>query len=89
MGHNETITFDDEQGRLYIDEIEVEKGDVFTFELSALYTNIIPPFTVPGTAFGGGWIPRARVDIIVEDESISWLKNLIISRFPLLGRLIT
>jgi hypothetical protein len=89
VGHNETLTFDDVQGRLYIDEVEVEKGDVFSFEVGALYTNILPPFTVPGTAFGGGWIPKARVNIIVEHESISWLKDLIISRFLLLGRLIT
>jgi hypothetical protein len=88
VGHNETITFDDAQGRLNIAEIEVEKGDAFSFEIGALYTNLIPPFTVPATAFGAGWIPRARVNIIFEYESISWLKDIFISRFPLLGWLI-
>ena len=87
-GHNETITFDDEQGMLYIKDVEVKKGDIFTFEMGVVYTNLVPPFTDTATAYGGGAIAKSKSTDMDTSGSLFWFKEMIISRFPLLGRVL-
>lgn len=48
-------------GNLILEDIEVKYGDKLTFELGALYTNLIPPFAVPDVDVGGGLINRATI----------------------------
>jgi hypothetical protein len=55
VGHDETIlVVADEEGTLRIEDIEVHRQDVFSYEIIAIYTNGLPPFTKQDTGIGGG-----------------------------------
>jgi hypothetical protein len=58
-GINETITFSEKEGKLIVEDIEVNRRDVLTFEIGGVYTNLNPPFVVSDIAIGGGIINKA------------------------------
>jgi len=60
IGHDENLTFTENHGELIIENVEVKWGDILTFEVGALYTNGIPPFTDQKAAVGGGAISKVR-----------------------------
>lgn len=80
-GNNETITFDKKQGMLYIRDVEVKKGDIFTFEMIVAYTNLVPPFTSTTTVYGGGAITKAK-SFETNTYELFWFIEMILSRFP-------
>jgi len=57
-GHAEAATLDFKTGDLHIEDVEVTWGDVLTFEISAAYTNGVPPFVIPDVAVGGGVVSK-------------------------------
>lgn len=55
-GNNETITFTSEAGKLVVEDIEVQRQDLLTFEIVGVYTNLNPSFVVSDITAGGGVI---------------------------------
>ena len=60
-GTNQTITFDKKEGILKVENIEVKRRDVLSFQIIGDYTNILPPFDVLDTSIGGGIISKGFV----------------------------
>jgi len=69
-------TNESDSGNLILKDVEVKRGDKLTFELGAVYTNLIPPFVVPDIDVGGGLINKATIF------------NKFCNRFPLMSRLL-
>ena len=46
-GHVEVATVDIKEGQLFLENLEIIRGDVLSFEIGAVYTNLIPSFVVP------------------------------------------
>ena len=61
-GHSEVATFDLNEGQLFLEKIEINRGDVVSFEIGAVYTNLIPSFVVPSVAVGGGVVSKKHLD---------------------------
>jgi len=59
QGQREVITFYSESGNLVFEDVEVSLLDILTFEIGAVYTNLIPPFVIPDIAIGGGLVNKA------------------------------
>lgn len=55
-GSNEVVTIDNDEGKLKVENVQVEWTDIFTYEISVAYTNLVPPFVKPIIVFGGGVI---------------------------------
>jgi len=60
-GNNSIITFTNKEGNLFIKNVEVKWGDVLSFEIGAIYTNIFPSFVKPAYVLGGGLISKKAV----------------------------
>jgi hypothetical protein len=73
----EAITVDSDSGNLILEDVEVSRGDILTFEIGVGYTNLIPPFVVPDVAVGGGIVNRPV------------LFNLLFEKFPVLSYLLS
>ncbi len=73
----EANTSDIDSGNLILEDVEVSRGDILTFEIGAVYTNLIPPFVVPDVAIGGGIVNRPV------------LFNLLFEKFPVLSYLLS
>ena len=84
VGHDENITFNENIGELLIENVEVVWGDTLSFEVGAIYSNIIPLFTVTSTTFGGGIISktRSRNNILLEKIKMDFpiFNNILTSR---------
>ena len=68
---------DSDSGDLILEDVEVSRMDILTFEIGAGYTNLIPPFVVPDIAVGGGIVNRPV------------LFNLLFEKFPVLSYLLS
>lgn len=73
----EANTSDIDSGNLILEDVEVSRGDILTFEIGAVYSNLIPLFTVPDVAIGGGIVNRPV------------LFNLLFEKFPVLSYLLS
>ena len=60
-GTNQTITFDEKEGTLKVENIEVKRRDVLSFQIGGAYTNLNPPFVVSDVSIGGGVISKGFV----------------------------
>lgn len=64
VGHDETIlVVADETGTLSIENIEVHRQDVFSYEIVAVYTNGLPLFTKQDTGIGGGTVNMKSLSV--------------------------
>jgi len=68
---------DIDSGDLILEDVEVSRMDILTFEIGAGYTNLIPPFVVLDVAVGGGIVNRPV------------LFNLLFEKFPVLSYLLS
>ena len=55
-GNNETLTLTNKTGKLVVEEIEVKRQDILSFEITGVYTNLNPAFVVSDVTIGGGII---------------------------------
>ena len=69
----EAITVDSDSGNLILEDVEVSRNDILTFEIGAVYTNLNPPFVVTDIDVGGGIVNRPV------------LFNLLFEKFPVLS----
>lgn len=61
IGNDSNITFTNKEDNLTIKNVEVKWGDALSFEIGAIYTNVIPPFVIPAYVIGGGLISKKAV----------------------------
>ena len=73
----EVIADDSDSGNLILEDVEVSRNDILTFEIGAVYTNLNPPFVVPDIDVGGGIVNRPV------------LFNLLFEKFPVLSYLLS
>ena len=79
----EKLISDIEDGKLKLENIEVEWGDILSFEIGVVYTNINPPFVLPGGDIGGGVIGK-KVRIIEHSHNpylLDFMQNFLV-KFP-------
>ena len=83
QGLDKILISDIQDGKLKIENIEVEWGDILSFEIGVVYTNINPPFILPGAAIGGGVIGK-KVRIIEHPNNLLLLEFLqnFLEKFP-------
>jgi len=62
-GHDEVATVDLKEGQLFLENLEIKRGDVLSFEVGAVYTNLIPSFVVPYVVIGGGVVSKKHLEI--------------------------
>ena len=84
-GNNQTATINFKTGELYIRDVEVTWGDVLTFEISAAYTNGVPPFIIPDVAVGGGVVSK-KARSVPRSFDFEFQKS-ILNRFFIFERL--
>jgi len=61
-GHVEVATVDLKEGQLFLENLEIKRGDALSFEVGAVYTNLIPSFVVPDVAIGGGVVSKQHLN---------------------------
>ena len=68
-GHAEKATFTTESGKLVFENLEVNNGNILSFEIGAVYANVQPTFVIPAAAVGGGVIiKKSRVTPRILDN---------------------
>jgi hypothetical protein len=66
-----------DSGDLILEDVEVSRGDILTFEISAVYTNLIPPHGDLDIDVGGGIVSKPV------------LFNLLFEKFPVISYLLS
>ena len=61
QGERRILTIDSASGNLVFEDVEVSRGDILSFEIGAVYANLIPPFGVFDVDAGGGLINRVTI----------------------------
>jgi hypothetical protein len=76
-GNDSIITFTNKGDNLTIKNVEVKWGNALSFEIGAIYTNIIPPFVKPAYVLGGGLIGKKAVvnDYFNKLSMLRFLEN--------------
>jgi len=88
IGHSEVATVDLNEGQLFLEKIEIKRGDVVSFEVGAVYTNLIPSFVVPSVAIGGGVVSKKHLDFqnnINSNQKCDVIYHFIYEEFPKFG----